>query len=50
MAKEKISANLSKETYHKWKKFVSENCINASQLLEKLIQEHINNQKKNKNE
>jgi hypothetical protein len=48
MAKAQITATISKEVYEKWKKFCDDNCINASQLIERLIKEHLKKQKKGK--
>jgi hypothetical protein len=46
--KQQISATISKKVFDEWKKFCSDNCINASQLIEKVIQDHMKKQKEKK--
>ena len=41
MAKKVLSLTIDEKILEKWKKYTKENCINASQLVEKLLNEYL---------
>ncbi len=41
MVKKVLSATVDEEVLEKWKKYTDEECINSSQLIEKLLKEHL---------
>ena len=41
MAKKVLSVTIDEEILEKWKKYAEEECINSSQLIEKLLKEHL---------
>jgi len=41
MVKSQLSATIEAKTLEEWEKYCDDNCINRSQLLEKLIKEHL---------
>jgi hypothetical protein len=41
MVKKVLSATIDEELLEKWKKYSEEECINSSQLIEKLLKEHL---------
>lgn len=41
MAKKVLSVTIDEEVLEKWKKYSEEECINSSQLIEKLLKEHL---------
>jgi metal-responsive CopG/Arc/MetJ family transcriptional regulator len=41
MAKKVLSVTIDEEILEKWKKYSEEECINSSQLIEKLMKEHL---------
>jgi hypothetical protein len=41
MAKKVLSVTIDEEVLEKWKKYAEEDCINSSQLIEKLLKEHL---------
>lgn len=41
MAKKVLSVTIDEELLENWKKYVEEECINSSQLIEKLLKEHL---------
>lgn len=41
MAKKVYSVTISEEILSKWKKYVEEECVNSSKLIEKLILNHL---------
>ncbi len=48
MGKKVLSITVEEKILTEWKKYVEEECINSSQLIEKLIKEYL--KKKGKNE
>lgn len=41
MSKKVLSVTIDEDVLDSWKKFTEEECINASQLIEKMIKEHL---------
>jgi len=41
MAKKVLSVTIDEKILSQWKKFTDENFINASKLIERLLQEHL---------
>jgi len=41
MAKKVLSVTIDDEILKKWKEYAEEECINSSQLIEKLLKEHL---------
>ena len=41
MAKKVLSVTIDEEILENWKKYAEEECINSSQLIEKLLKEHL---------
>ena len=41
MGKKVLSVTIDEEVLEKWKKYAEEECINSSQLIEKLLKEHL---------
>ena len=41
MSKKVLSATIDEEILEKWKEYTEEECINSSQLIEKLLKEHL---------
>lgn len=41
MVKKVLSATVDEEVLEKWKRYTDEECINSSQLIEKLLKEHL---------
>lgn len=41
MGKKVLSATVDEKILAEWKKYTEENCINASQLIEKLLKDHL---------
>lgn len=42
MVKSKLNATIDADTLEKWEKYCDENCINRSQLIQRLIEEYLN--------
>lgn len=47
MAKKVLSVTIDEKILVEWKKYTEEECINASQLIEKFLKEHLKNRGKN---
>lgn len=47
MGKRVLSVTIEEKILANWKKYTEEECINSSQLIEKLINEHLKNRRKN---
>ena len=47
MAKKVLSATIEHDVFGAWKEYVEEECINSSQLIEKLLKEHLKRRGKN---
>jgi metal-responsive CopG/Arc/MetJ family transcriptional regulator len=41
MSKKVLSITIDEKILEKWKKYAEEECINSSQLIEKMIKEHL---------
>jgi len=41
MVKKVLSATVDEGVLEKWKKYTEEECINSSQLIEKLLKDHL---------
>ena len=41
MGKKVLSVTIDEEILEKWKEYAEEDCINSSQLIEKLLKEHL---------
>ncbi len=41
MVKKVLSATVDEDILEKWKKYTDEECINSSQLIEKLLKDHL---------
>jgi hypothetical protein len=41
MVKKVLSATVDEDIFEKWKKYTEGECINSSQLIEKLLKEHL---------
>lgn len=41
MVKKVLSATVDEEVLEKWKKYTDQECINSSQLIEKLLKDHL---------
>ncbi len=41
MVKKVLSATVDEDVLEKWKKYTDEECINSSQLIEKLLKDHL---------
>lgn len=41
MGKKVLSVTIEEEVLEKWKKYTEEECINSSQLIEKMMREHL---------
>jgi hypothetical protein len=41
MVKKVLSVTIDEDVLKKWKKYSEEDCINSSQLIEKLLKEHL---------
>jgi len=41
MGKKVISATIDEKILENWKKYVDDECINSSQLIEKMLKEHL---------
>lgn len=41
MTKKVLSATVDEEILKKWKRYTDEECINSSQLIEKLLKDHL---------
>lgn len=48
MGKKVLSATIDEKIFQSWKGYVEEGCINSSQLIEKLLKEHLKKRGKNK--
>jgi hypothetical protein len=47
MVKKVLSATIDEDILEKWKDYTEEECINSSQLIEKLLEEHLKKRGKN---
>jgi len=47
MAKKVLSATIDDGLFEIWKKYAEDECINSSQLIEKLLKEYLNKRGKN---
>lgn len=47
MAKKVLSVTIDEKILEKWKEYTEEECINASQLIEKLLKEYLKKREKN---
>lgn len=47
MAKRVLSATIEERILEKWKEYVEEECINSSQLIEKMLKEYLKKRGKN---
>jgi len=45
--KKVMSATIDKKILEKWKQYTEEECINSSQLIEKMLKEHLKKRGKN---
>jgi hypothetical protein len=45
MTKKILSATIDEKILETWKKYSEEECINSSQLIEKLLKEHLKKRK-----
>lgn len=41
MSKQVLSITIDEKTLKTWKEYAKEDCINSSQLIEKLLKEHL---------
>lgn len=41
MVKKVLSATIDENVFEKWKEYTEDECINSSQLIEKLLKEHL---------
>lgn len=41
MAKKVLSVTIDEKILEKWKEYAEEECINSSQLIEKMLKEHL---------
>jgi len=41
MSKRVLSITIDEAVFSKWKRYVEEECINSSKLVEKLLREHL---------
>jgi len=41
MTKKVLSVTIDEKILTEWKKYIEEKCINSSQLIEKMIKEHL---------
>jgi metal-responsive CopG/Arc/MetJ family transcriptional regulator len=46
MVKKVLSITIDEDVLERWKKYVEDGCINSSQLIEKLLKEHLKEVKK----
>ncbi len=47
MGKKVLSATIDEKILEEWKKYAEKECINSSQLIEKLLKEHLKKRGKN---
>ena len=47
MGKKVLSVTIEEKILEKWKEYAEEECINSSQLIEKLLKEHLKKRGKN---
>ena len=47
MAKKVLSVTIDEKILEKWKEYAEEECINSSQLIEKMLKEHLEKRGKN---
>ena len=47
MTKKVLSATIDEKILIRWKDYVDDNCINSSQLIEKMLNEHLKKRRKN---
>ena len=47
MAKKVLSVTIDEKIFETWKKYAEEECINSSQLIERLLKEHLKKRGKN---
>jgi hypothetical protein len=47
MGKRVLSVTIDEKILEKWKEYAEEECINSSQLIEKMLKEHLNKRGKN---
>ena len=47
MSKKVLSVTIEEKILEKWKEYAEEECINSSQLIEKLLKEHLKKRGKN---
>jgi hypothetical protein len=47
MGKKVLSVTIDEGILEKWKEYAEEECINSSQLIEKMLKEHLNKRGKN---
>ncbi len=48
MGKKVLSVTIDEKILKDWKSYAEEGCINSSQLIEKLLKEHLESHKKEK--
>lgn len=47
MGKKVLSVTIEEKILEKWKEYAEEECINSSQLIEKMLKEHLKKRGKN---
>lgn len=47
MAKKVLSVTIDEKILEEWKEYAEEECINSSQLIEKMLKEHLKKRGKN---
>lgn len=47
MSKKVLSVTIEEKILEKWKEYAEDECINSSQLIEKLLKEHLKKRGKN---
>ena len=47
MSKKVLSATIDEQILERWKEYAEEECINSSQLIERMLKEHLKKRGKN---